>query len=88
MYYILRLNKKKAHFKSSDSDRVTDTVNFRSLEFDVGNVETDLIIPMASVQEVNARFANSLYGYFIGKGIAYPLVEQYLWNKWSNYKEL
>ena len=60
-------------------------VNFQSLESDAGNVEADLIIPMASVQEVNERFANSLFGYFIGNRIAYPLVEQYAWNKWSKH---
>ncbi|GJU67156.1 hypothetical protein Tco_1253415 [Tanacetum coccineum] len=65
-------------------DCVKTKVNFRSIEFGVGNVEADLIIPMASVQEVSDTFSNSLYGYFIGKRIAYPLVKQYVWNKWSN----
>ncbi|GJT48890.1 hypothetical protein Tco_0975047 [Tanacetum coccineum] len=63
-------------------------VNFQSLEFDVGNVEADLVISMASVQEVNVGFMNSLYGYFIGKRIAYSLVEQYAWNKWCLWVKL
>ncbi|GJT70687.1 reverse transcriptase domain-containing protein [Tanacetum coccineum] len=61
-----------------NSDRVMYKVTFRSLEYDVGNVEADLIFPMASVQEVNARFSNSLYGYFIGKchgSLAHALIE-------------
>nr|GEW93273.1 zinc knuckle CX2CX4HX4C [Tanacetum cinerariifolium] len=36
-------------------------------------------------KEVNEIFVNSLYGYFIGKRIAYLLVEQYAWNIWSNH---
>ncbi|GKD33398.1 hypothetical protein Tco_1248907, partial [Tanacetum coccineum] len=72
----------------SDSDRMKTKVNFQSLEFDVGNVEADLVISMASVQEVNVGFMNSLYGYFIGKRIAYSLVEQCAWNKWCLWVKL
>nr|GEY84626.1 hypothetical protein [Tanacetum cinerariifolium] len=64
-----------------NSDRVKKKVNFQSLECDVGYVDVDLIFPNASVQEVNDIFASSLFGYFIGKRIAYPFVEQYPWNK-------
>nr|GEZ59150.1 hypothetical protein [Tanacetum cinerariifolium] len=60
-------------------------VNFWSRESDVGNVDADFIIPIASVQEVNDKFANSFYGYFIRDGIAYPLVEKYVWSKRSNF---
>nr|GEY42729.1 hypothetical protein [Tanacetum cinerariifolium] len=38
-----------------NSDQMKTKVNFRLLESDVGNVEANLVIPMASVQEVNAR---------------------------------
>nr|GEW26081.1 hypothetical protein [Tanacetum cinerariifolium] len=37
-----------------NSDQMKTKVNFRLLESDVGNVEANLVIPMASVQEVNA----------------------------------
>nr|GEZ73459.1 hypothetical protein [Tanacetum cinerariifolium] len=69
--------------KVVNPDRVKNKVNFRVLESEVDNVEVDFIVPMASMQEVNDRFTNSLYGYFIGKRIAFPLVKQYAWNKWS-----
>ncbi|GKB63381.1 hypothetical protein Tco_0919567, partial [Tanacetum coccineum] len=35
-------------------------------------------ILMLSVSEANARFKNSLYGYFLGKRVAFPIVEHYL----------
>ncbi|GJS65061.1 probable inactive serine/threonine-protein kinase scy1 [Tanacetum coccineum] len=35
--------------------------------------------------EVSSRFANTLYGYFIGKRLAFPLVENYVKNTWAKY---
>nr|GEY70675.1 zinc knuckle CX2CX4HX4C [Tanacetum cinerariifolium] len=32
------------------------------------------------VEEVSSRFANILYGYFIGKRLAFPLLENYVKN--------
>nr|GEW41559.1 hypothetical protein [Tanacetum cinerariifolium] len=40
--------------------------NFRSLKSNETVSDADLAIPMTSVEEVNNRFANTLYGYFIG----------------------
>ncbi|GJT92486.1 hypothetical protein Tco_1081331 [Tanacetum coccineum] len=34
-------------------------------------------IPSAAVEEVKNKFGNTLYGYFIGNRIAFPLVEKY-----------
>ncbi|GJU01387.1 hypothetical protein Tco_1111725 [Tanacetum coccineum] len=34
---------------------------------------------------VSARFANTLYGYFIGDRLAFPLVENYVNNTWAKY---
>ncbi|GJT67716.1 zinc knuckle CX2CX4HX4C containing protein [Tanacetum coccineum] len=34
-------------------------------------------IPLAAVEEVSSRFTNTLYGFFIGKRLAFPLVENY-----------
>ncbi|GJS09829.1 zinc knuckle CX2CX4HX4C containing protein [Tanacetum coccineum] len=33
----------------------------------------------------STRFANTLYGYFIGKRIAFPVVEYYVRNNWGKY---
>ncbi|GJY18245.1 hypothetical protein Tco_0389736 [Tanacetum coccineum] len=38
-------------------------------------------IPMAAVEEVSSRFQNTLYGFFIRKRMAFPLVENYFETK-------
>nr|GEV94687.1 hypothetical protein [Tanacetum cinerariifolium] len=42
-------------------------------------------IPMEAVESVNARFVNTLYGYFIDDRLAFPLVENYVKNTWAKY---
>ncbi|GKE21378.1 helicase-like protein, partial [Tanacetum coccineum] len=42
-------------------------------------------IPMAAVEEVSSRFQNTLYGFFIRKRLAFPLVENYVKNTWAKY---
>ncbi|GJY21338.1 hypothetical protein Tco_0393904 [Tanacetum coccineum] len=42
-------------------------------------------LPLAAVEAVNARFTNTLYGYFIGNRLAFPLVENYVKNAWAKY---
>ncbi|GJS65584.1 hypothetical protein Tco_0680148 [Tanacetum coccineum] len=42
-------------------------------------------IPFDAVEEVSARFTNTLYGYFIGKRLAFKLVENYVKNTWAKY---
>uniref|UniRef100_A0A251VKA9 Uncharacterized protein n=1 Tax=Helianthus annuus TaxID=4232 RepID=A0A251VKA9_HELAN len=32
----------------------------------------DVVIPLASVKQVTDRYANTLYGYFLGKRLAFP----------------
>nr|XP_043639249.1 uncharacterized protein LOC122610319 [Erigeron canadensis] len=60
-------------------------VNFRELSLD-NNVEgADIVIPHAAVEQVNNRFANTLYGYFLGNRLAYPIVENYVKNTWGKF---
>nr|GEY46943.1 hypothetical protein [Tanacetum cinerariifolium] len=42
-------------------------------------------IPLEAVKEVSARFENTLYGYFVGKKLAFPLVENYVKNTWIKF---
>nr|GEX79056.1 hypothetical protein [Tanacetum cinerariifolium] len=42
-------------------------------------------IPFEAVEEVSSRFTNTLYGYFIGKRLAFRLVENYVKNTWAKY---
>ncbi|GJS29618.1 hypothetical protein Tco_0490238 [Tanacetum coccineum] len=42
-------------------------------------------LPFEVVEEVSSRFANTLYGYFIGKRLAFKLVKNYVMNTWAKY---
>ncbi|GJU63566.1 zinc knuckle CX2CX4HX4C containing protein [Tanacetum coccineum] len=42
-------------------------------------------LPLATAKEVSNRFLNTLYGYFIGKRLAFPIVENYVKNAWAKY---
>ncbi|GJW42525.1 zinc knuckle CX2CX4HX4C containing protein [Tanacetum coccineum] len=35
------------------------------------------------LEEVNGRVDNTLYEYFIGKRLSFPILENYVWNDWS-----
>ncbi|GJU89780.1 zinc knuckle CX2CX4HX4C containing protein [Tanacetum coccineum] len=43
-------------------------------------------IPLTVVEEVSNHFKNTLYGYFIRKRLAFPLVENYVKNAWAKYR--
>ncbi|GJS84289.1 hypothetical protein Tco_0750830 [Tanacetum coccineum] len=45
----------------------------------------NVAIPMAAVKDVSDRFENTLYGYFIGKRLAFPVVENYVKNAWKKF---
>nr|GEV42049.1 hypothetical protein [Tanacetum cinerariifolium] len=40
---------------------------------------------MSSVVKVNKRLRNTIYGYFFGKKIAFPVVENYVFNVWGKF---
>ncbi|GJU36425.1 zinc knuckle CX2CX4HX4C containing protein [Tanacetum coccineum] len=42
-------------------------------------------LPLEAVEAVSSRFINTLYGYFIGDRLAFPLVENYVKNTWAKY---
>ncbi|GJS63678.1 zinc knuckle CX2CX4HX4C containing protein [Tanacetum coccineum] len=42
-------------------------------------------IPRKVVETVSTRFANTSYGYFIGKRIAFSIMEYYVRNNWGKY---
>ncbi|GKB06694.1 zinc knuckle CX2CX4HX4C containing protein [Tanacetum coccineum] len=45
----------------------------------------DVIIPQEEVDTLSARFENSLYGYFVGRRLAFPVVQNYARNAWGKY---
>nr|GEW01774.1 hypothetical protein [Tanacetum cinerariifolium] len=47
------------------------------------NNSSKVILPMAAINEVNARFVNTLYGFPVGKKLAFPMVENYVKHTWA-----
>ncbi|GJT69757.1 putative reverse transcriptase domain-containing protein [Tanacetum coccineum] len=60
-------------------------INFRSLVNDEKVENSDTILLRAAIDKVKSKFANSLVGYFIGKSIAFQLVQNYVTNTWSKF---
>ncbi|GJX84728.1 hypothetical protein Tco_0335502 [Tanacetum coccineum] len=65
---------------------VTCKVNFRSLDLDKPiNAKAEVRIPKASILDVHSRFGFSLHGYFVGKRVAFPTIENYVKNAWKKF---
>ncbi|GJR94812.1 hypothetical protein Tco_0266986 [Tanacetum coccineum] len=68
------------------NEAVTSKVNFRSLDSDKPiNSKAEVKIPKASILDVHSRFGFSVYGYFRGKIVAFPVVEFYVKNAWKKF---
>ncbi|GJX47798.1 zinc knuckle CX2CX4HX4C containing protein [Tanacetum coccineum] len=69
----------------SAKDQPNVNYNFRTLVaypvFDSVNIS----IPRKVVEKVSTRFDHTLYGYFIGKRMAFPVVEYYARNNWAKH---
>ncbi|GJV20959.1 copia protein [Tanacetum coccineum] len=59
-------------------------VNVHTL-FTPGGNGIDVVVPVDSIRAISARFANSAYGFFLGKKVAYPVVANYIRNTWGKY---
>lgn len=75
MSYASLLNKE--HLKKK--------VNLHALTNEEVVDKADITIPMDYVEEVRHRFANTFFGYFLGKRLAFPIVENYMKNTWAKY---
>ncbi|KAJ0955350.1 hypothetical protein HanPSC8_Chr01g0001871 [Helianthus annuus] len=60
-------------------------VNFRKMESDEVLEGAEVVIPLASVKQVTERFSNTLYGYFLGKRLAFPVVDYFVKQNWKKY---
>nr|GFD04112.1 zinc knuckle CX2CX4HX4C [Tanacetum cinerariifolium] len=58
----------------------------RKVKEDVAsNVDYKPTIPTSSVVKVNERLRITIYGYFFGKRVAFPVVENYVFNVWGKF---
>ncbi|GKA12947.1 hypothetical protein Tco_0692493 [Tanacetum coccineum] len=71
-----------ASFLHAESSQ--NKVNFHTLETEQSDLAY-VLIPISSVLEVHLRFKNTLYGYFLSKKMAYPVVGSYILNAWKKY---
>ncbi|GJV83329.1 hypothetical protein Tco_1523227 [Tanacetum coccineum] len=58
-------------------------VNFRTLFSPTGN-GINVVVPVESIRTIIERSANTAYGFFLGKRVAYPVVANYIRNTWVN----
>ncbi|GJS07078.1 beta-caryophyllene synthase [Tanacetum coccineum] len=59
-------------------------LNIRTLFTPEGN-GIDVVVPVESIRAISERFANTTYGFFLRKRVAYPVVANYVRNTWSKY---
>ncbi|GKE52958.1 hypothetical protein Tco_1488114, partial [Tanacetum coccineum] len=77
-----RLVKRRLILESTRGEPSRKTVNFRTLRELTGN-GADVAISLESVLVVHERLSNNVYAFFLGKRMAYTVVENYINNTWS-----
>ncbi|XP_021979806.1 uncharacterized protein LOC110875922 [Helianthus annuus] len=80
----------KEEKSASYADKVQSTckkreVNFRLMEPMETRDDADIVIPREVVQQVQHKFDNVLYGYFLGNCLPFPVVEYYAKNVWAKF---
>ncbi|GJW93935.1 putative reverse transcriptase domain-containing protein [Tanacetum coccineum] len=53
--------------------------------FTPGGNGIDVVVPVDFIHAISERFANTAYGFFLGKKLAYPVVANYVRNTWGKY---
>ncbi|GJX30736.1 putative reverse transcriptase domain-containing protein [Tanacetum coccineum] len=53
--------------------------------FTPGGNGIDVVVLVDSIYAISERFANTAYGFFLGKKVAYPVVANYVRNTWGKY---
>ncbi|GJV90077.1 retrotransposon protein, putative, unclassified [Tanacetum coccineum] len=59
-------------------------LNFRTIFTSAGN-GVDVLVLVESIRAISEWFANTAYGFFLGKGVANPVVVNYVKNTWGKY---
>ncbi|GKA96122.1 zinc knuckle CX2CX4HX4C containing protein [Tanacetum coccineum] len=70
---------------ASAKDQPKVNSNFRPLVVDPVFDGVNISIPRKVVEKVSIHFEHTLYGYFIGKRMAFPIVEYYARNNWAKH---
>ena len=75
----------KSYAGATSNEPKKHTSNFRRLECSKKSNCVDLSVPMKVDEEVNTRYENTLYGYFLGQRLAFSVVDYYVRNTWAKY---
>ncbi|GJT10159.1 zinc knuckle CX2CX4HX4C containing protein [Tanacetum coccineum] len=70
---------------ASAKDQPKVISNFRPLVADPVYDGVNISIPRKVIEKVSTCFEHTLYGYFIGKRLAFPVVEYYARNNWGKH---
>nr|GEW36024.1 hypothetical protein [Tanacetum cinerariifolium] len=62
-------------------------MNFCTL-FTLGGNGVDVVVLVESIRPISERFANTTYGFFLEKHVAYPIVANYVRNTWGKYGQV
>ncbi|GJS57523.1 histone deacetylase 14 [Tanacetum coccineum] len=60
-------------------------INFRTLVKEEQVSNHDTVLPKAAKESVMSRYANTLIGYFVGKSLAFQIVQNYVNNTWAKF---
>ncbi|XP_022003117.1 uncharacterized protein LOC110900537 [Helianthus annuus] len=71
--------------KLQSSATIKREVNFRLMKPLETREDADLVIPKEVVKQVQDKFENVLYGYFLGSRLPFPVVEYYAKNVWAKF---
>ncbi|GJY00545.1 hypothetical protein Tco_0357563 [Tanacetum coccineum] len=68
----------------TDLENRVGKVNFHTLVAPAGN-RADVAILLESIRAISERFANKVYGFFVGKRVTFPVVDNYVKNTLRKY---
>ncbi|GKG00467.1 hypothetical protein Tco_0302157, partial [Tanacetum coccineum] len=83
-FVLINVTDSPSYAKLVIGERSRKIVNFRTLITPAGN-GADVVVPLESIRVVSEWFANSAYGFFLGKRVAYLVVANNVMNMWSKY---
>ncbi|GJW32958.1 hypothetical protein Tco_0052990 [Tanacetum coccineum] len=78
-------SKRQGSFAAVLTNNPSSKSKFRSLLNSEKVENADVVLPLATFTAAQQRYANSLVGYFVGKNVAFPLVQNYVSNTWSKF---
>ncbi|GJR93137.1 putative reverse transcriptase domain-containing protein [Tanacetum coccineum] len=74
----------KTSYATATGEPSGKKVNVHTLYTPGGN-GIDVVVPVDSIRAISERFANTTYGFFLRKKVAYPVVANYVRNTWGKY---